>query len=529
MALVGVFCLHWIGIRLISASAATWKNGLIDMQLKSWRRHFLQRFRRATMRALLAVVIVTASVLPASAADNNFAFSTEVTTFGTQTDADFTMWLPDDRETIRGMALIMPGSCGDARLETTFPQWQVAANSLGFGLIASEDRDFGHANNQGCWWGAFGGDEPQQNLQRVLDRAAEVSGHTEITNAPVLPSGNSQGGFNAWLIGTHAPSKVIGYTSIRGFAPAVNLPQESREVPGIFLVGSLDAIVPPQNATYPGFVEHREHGALVAFAPEWTRGHDSGQSTWEMGWYWMSEVTQLRYPADQQPSSTPGQPVALQGLDPSAAWLGEAATFLPGPNRFTAIVTASAHPEVNPVATYTGDPLTASWLPTEAFAHAYRARTLIDPSRPLVNVPGQFHGGPMQFVSPKSFVPANIDRAFPPETLQVGETIDVEVDPRQFDDAGAIVSMQFFDGDLLIGEDTEGPEWSIPFRPSSAGIRGLIAVATNDAGEQTSAFRAVVVEPVIVAEPSSLLLLALVTVAALCCRTWPPWLIRMWR
>lgn len=445
-----------------------------------------------------------------------FSVTQELTTGGVQTEVDFNVWIPEGDEPVRGMAFMLPGICGNSLFNVNLPHWRQAAGSLGFGLIGSDDQDLGHAGNPNCQWGAANTQEAAQNLDDVLQRVAESSGRAEIANAPVLMSGTSSGAFNASLIGTHAADRVIAYVAVRGGGSFYNPVPESLGVPGILLPGAKDGTVPPQFSTYPGFRQNREHDALVAFAPEWGRDHASGQSAWELGWYWMSEVTQLRYPAEQQPSTTAGEQIELKSLESSSGWLGESASFLPPAdgNPFVPDVSASPFPEISPAASYSGDPATASWLPNEAIALAYRATTLIDPNRPLVRPAGQFLGGPMEFVSPNSFLPVNLDFSVPQPELHVGDRIEVRIDPREFDDEAAIVSMQFFEGSQLIGEDHDGPEWSVPLQLESSGIRGLVVVAMNEAGEQTSSFRAILVQPSLVPEPSSLTLLVIASMGA---------------
>ncbi len=470
------------------------------------------------MKSIFPCVILAFIPLATPAGGQSFSFTEQVTTFGTQTQAGFTAWLPSDVSTIRGMALILPGSCGNTLFATSLAHWRRAAESLGFGLIGSNDGEFSHDSNTGCAWGSPFDDEPRLNLERILNRVAEISGHSEITNAPVLASGTSQGGFNAWLVATNAAERTIGYASVRGFAPPVELSPEARELPGILLPGARDGTVRPHTAVYPGFTSFRGQDAPITFAPEWGRGHDSGQSTWELAWYWMSEVTKQRYPDELQPSLSPGELIDLEELDSAAAWYGEAASFLPSDNPRIADVVASPFPEIGPAATYSGDTSEASWLPSEAFANAYRARTLIDLNRPLGRPPGQFFGGPMEIVSPESFLPGNLDVSREPPLLRVGDKVNLSVEPNEFDDSADITSMQFYLGDQFIGEDLEGPNWMVPVLLDAEGIQGLTVVATNSVGEQTSAFRAILVQPAEIPEPSSSALSGIVFFCYMICR-----------
>ena len=464
-------------------------------------------YRGIPQYLLASVVFASLHVSCEDVRAEDFAFEASFTSFGEPASARFQLWLPDGVPRVRGLVVMLSGICGDWRNQAVWPYQQQAAASLGFGIVGVEA--FGSENNPNCLWGDPDSDEAADILQRTLEAAAAVSGHQELQNAPVGLIGFSMGAVNNVILAASAPSRIISHSSGGLGGPPFDMSEATRRVPGVFILGSFD---PNAGYTYEGFANYRQQDAQVAYVVNWGGAHSMDHRSdplnegkrfvgepWEMAWYWLAEAVRLRYPIDQYPSTVPGEPLVLNELDTSKGWLGEAAVF----SRPNTPVESSPFPEIGDTADYSGDATTASWLPSEAAANVYRAMTSIAPNRPWPNIPGQFLPGPLEFTSPKYIRTTSV--SFP--EFFVGNVIPILVEPHEFDDVNSITEMRFYDGDELIGVDSAGPDWGVPYTPTYPGIHGLVVVATDDLGNQTSSFRTVVVQRV--PEPSPIALATL--------------------
>jgi len=448
-----------------------------------------QVFARLFLGCCCAGALVGAGVRSRLARAEEFSFDPTFPTFGEEVTLNWTMWLPDDMPTVRGLVFI-PGPQVSTRQRITVPYLQRAARALGFGLVGN-DRFLG--NTPDLWAGETA-EETQQIVQSVLDAAAAASGHPELENVPIATIGSSASGGQSTLIAARVPSRVLAFASLRaGFVPPGHPFAQATEgfprVPGVFLLGSEDDDSVARRQ--PAFEDWRQQeDAHFANTVVWGSGHTPDDLatadgryrglSWEMGWYWLAEAIRLRYPADELPSVMPGDPLVLQDIDTDAGWLAESPSFVPE-------LHTSTDPDIYPAPSYPGNVGKASWLPSEGAANAYRAVTAIADRQ---YIPGSLqYPGPMTFASPSNL----LDPSSP--TYMLGDAIPIRIDPHEFDDDLAITEMEFFDGARRIGSDTQGPDWEILYTPDEVGIHGLTAVATNETGTRSYSFRAVPVVP----------------------------------
>jgi hypothetical protein len=312
-------------------------------------------------------------------------------------------------------------------------------------------------------------------VQTVLDAAAEVSGHPEIANAPLCITGLSSGAFGSSGLARHWPERVIAFVCHRGndfTNPVLSAP--AKKVPGLMVAGSTDG----NDLTEPSYMQTRfrswrSQGAQVAYAVDWGVGHTMrGNQGWEATFTWFVEVANLRYPRPSAPSLISGADwPALIELADNSGWLGDRPNY-PASTPFAGI---------KPFADYSGTVTNASWLPNETCARMYRALTSTDRAARTV-VPLQT---PLRITSPAQYADA----------VTVGEPVTIELDPREFDNTNALVSVEFYDGAALLGTDSTGPEWSVTFAPTGSGLHTLTLVAADTMGNQQSAFRTLYVVP----------------------------------
>ena len=313
----------------------------------------------------------------------------------------------------------------------------------------------------------------KSSIQTALDRAAEVSGHPEIANAPVCFTGFSLGAYDSVNAAINLPERMIAYAAMNyGYSPPTSPSAATLKVPGLFVAGSIDGL---ESYVKICFSNWRAKGAQVAFALNWGVGHDlMGNQGWEAAWTWLVETVNLRYPRPLAPSLTAGQTPALVDLTDESGWLGDNITVTPAhvANPFVTVL---------PYASYTGTVLSAYWYPNETCARTFRALTSSDMvSRSAI--PKQLA---LNMISPPQYG----------DQVPVGDPVSIFVDPRDFDDVRSITSMEFYDGSTLLGTDSSGPEWSLSFVPAASGLHSLTVVATDTAGNKSTALRTLFVAP----------------------------------
>jgi hypothetical protein len=390
------------------------------------------------------------------------------------TTGQYRMWLPSTEPVIRGVVFMAPGSGGDAREYVHDLAAQEGARLLGFALIGYQN-----AGNMNLW--SRNAELIHTGIQAVLDKAATVSGHPELSNAPLCITGLSAGGFDSSYLATFWPERTIAFVAHRGGAYAPPFSEDTKKIPGMFIAGSKDgnSLTSPY-ALKSIFRSWRSQTAHVGFAIDWGVGHTiEGNQGWEFTWSWFVETASLRYPRPMVPSTDPsdGFP-ALLDLNDASAWLGDTATFLnttpPTPAE------TSSFTVIAPISNYVGTLTNASWLPTEALARAYRALNSTD-LIPRTLAPLQ---GAVRITEPAQFA----------DPVFAGLPCTLVVDPREFGRTNTITQVQFYNGSTLLATDTNAP-WSQVFTPAVPGFYTFSAVATAASGDQRDAFRILQVIP----------------------------------
>jgi pimeloyl-ACP methyl ester carboxylesterase len=186
-----------------------------------------------------------------------------------------------------------------------------------------------------------------QQILSALGTAASVSNRPEVGSAFLLLVGISGGAPEAFGFTVRLPGRIAALL-LRVPSNLLALPlAESRLVPTYMVLAENDVTVSNQGTTFV-FETNRALRALWGMAVE--PGTVHFQLTAEsqaVQTSWLKAMVGLRLPA-----AAGG---ALRSVSEDAGWLG---------NRSTNAIA--------PFATYTGDPLVASWLPTAAVAQEWR-------------------------------------------------------------------------------------------------------------------------------------------------------------
>lgn len=206
-------------------------------------------------------------------------------------------------------------------------------------LFRARVEDFARAQGFVVLGGRFGpAFQDPATYDRILEALgtlAALASHPELAQAPLLPNGQALGGCMAYDLAVLHPDRVIGFISGHGLCHRLN-GSPAVSVPGLFFLGPSD---PPGNATSV-FEESRALGARWALAC--AQASPTFAAQLDLQFHWYNAVL-----ASRLPGATTGGPVTLRPIDEASGWLGNRTTF------------ATA-----PYASYEGDKLKASWLPS---------------------------------------------------------------------------------------------------------------------------------------------------------------------
>jgi hypothetical protein len=182
----------------------------------------------------------------------------------------------------------------------------------------------------------------------ALSTAAQLSGHPELANAPVLVFGISGGAPEAAGLAARNPARTIGLVA-RVPASLVTLTDPpALQVPTFVTLAENDVVV-SNAALQLTFTDNRNRGGLWGLVVEQGRQHYGSSARNNAAVIeWMTAVLALRLPA------TAGAP--LVALAETTGWLANQTTF-----------------EIAPWDAYTGTRTSASWLPNASLASAWRA------------------------------------------------------------------------------------------------------------------------------------------------------------
>jgi hypothetical protein len=397
---------------------------------------------------------------------------------------DFRVWIPDTPGIeVKGAIFFWPGDGNDYRTRVTQTNFQDVARSLDFALIGM---------NNGWHPSSTFPAETGGGLLRILQAAAQASGHPELAASPHMHTGFSRGAYSSADCGQAASERIIAYAPIRGggtpYPPYLAMiPETLQKVPGIFLPGSTDV---QDSGTRCSYVENtfgtlRTNTYPVAFGVDRGIWHtpDAGQS-WEMGMYYMAETCRKRVElAGGWPAPTNGF-VVLPNLPLESGWLGQSEDFSTNSYNNTSI-RSYPFPYIASYGSYTDAVANASWMPSEGAAIAYRAFAATD-GTVYSQVNSGFRNGPLYITNVGAFA-----------NCYNGSNLVVSVNPRTFDDTRTILEMDLYLDSTVIATDTsaaDGWGFSVTVTNAARGVHALTVVAEADSGEKTSCFRTIVIQ-----------------------------------
>ncbi len=329
----------------------------------------------------LTCITLLFSVCAAEAAGTYYHYTDTSSTRKTTT------WVPDGLTRVRGILLNGNGFGGDYTGHAYHFHKQAFCEKHDFILVAT-----GYFTR---FADGIGGDD-WNVLQDALNDAATRSGYTEITNAPFVNYGFSNGGQMAYDLAYLIPERTIAFCANKGgyYITETNGPAH---VPGIFIAGETDSTL-RRNSISNLYAAGRSTGALWAWLEEENVGHDYGNSEALLfGFY--DEVIQQRYPTNLYPTAAT-QPLLLDVVETNGWLVSQSVSEW-----------ESGFSTIQPSAGYAGDKARFGWVPGEKIAQLYRAAASFDRSvstafspclKPMVT---RFPGDPLGYSTGKLYYP----------------------------------------------------------------------------------------------------------------------------
>ncbi len=275
---------------------------------------------------------------------------------------NYTLWVPDGIETIRGVIVHQHGAGMTAAHFGAYSaydlQWQAFAKKWDCALLGpsylctSTTGRFGAAGSDYWFDPRLGSDK---TFLKALGELAVQTGHAELAAVPWVLWGHSAGAGWVDVIATLHPERVVAIYYRSGspltwadrpaMYPPVAIPAAAYAIPRMCSIGVKEkGLMHVLQATYDLY---HSSGAPTGFALDPRTGHECGDSRY-FAIPFLDACMTMRMPEKGSKSQT------LRPVDHSQAWLAA----YPGD---TAV----------PASEFKGDPKQAAWLPNAAVAAAW--------------------------------------------------------------------------------------------------------------------------------------------------------------
>jgi hypothetical protein len=277
-----------------------------------------------------------------------------------QIPVTYTLWVPGDAKTIRGVIVHQHGAGIQASEQgataATDLHWQSLAKKWDCALLGSSYHVLNDAidlspGGSELWFDPRLGSE--KTFLKALSEFASKSGHPEIEKVPWVLWGHSGGGIWADVMSTLHPERVIAIWMRSGSSAMFRTKPEFPQPEITSAVYAIPVMCNPgikenKNLVWIGtlatFQEHRAKGAPIGFAPDPRTGHECGDARY-LAIPYLDACMALRLPDKNSNDQT------LKQINMDEAWFGS-------------LKDSMALPANN----FTGDPADAVWLPNQKVA-----------------------------------------------------------------------------------------------------------------------------------------------------------------
>ena len=202
-------------------------------------------------------------------------------------------------------------------------------------------------------------------LDEHMRKLAELSGHPELPEAPIMTFGHSNGTGFATCWPSQRPEQVIAWVSFRpGFTNYLQFPNLEK-IPAMVLCGSVDKYF--LNSRQDEVVKDLRKTRQAAISTMLESGVGHGPADHDRNWEFLVEfykaAMKLRLGANGKL-----KPVVID-----EGWLGETYDVEKGGRQLL---------DIAPYAEFKGDKSTANWFPGEAFAKVWQSYGKTEPVKP---------------------------------------------------------------------------------------------------------------------------------------------------
>jgi len=269
---------------------------------------------------------------------------------GKREEVKFSLWLPDDIGTVKGIVVMSGHGSGDPLFHRQ--DLRLLAKELHLALF----KFTGNPMQRGFW--------PRSLLMDHLRKFGQTCGQPELEHAPLFLYGHSNGtGFSA-VFAANVPERVWGWVSMRPGTTFQVYQPGAAQVPGLVIFGEDDPFLARPSieenlAVVPAL--RKSHRALWNIAVEPKTGHGPGEKTWPLVFSFLRHSFLARVPAGVDAKNGP---LKLNVLPLESGHLGQ--NWSPMPGGYQTLNAA-------PFADFSGDKSTASWLINAAYAADWQA------------------------------------------------------------------------------------------------------------------------------------------------------------
>ena len=227
----------------------------------------------------------------------------------TFTTANFSIYIPENVDTIKGVYAYMHGFGGDSRHIVQDSTMQALSQFVDFALMGVQldnmHMDSGIGNS----------------LIEAKNSFAEQSNHLELVYSPLFFDGYSWGGQWSYHYSQWRPQDVIAFITMKGGYHDTVYCENAITVPGYMFVGENDSDYRIENLT-DVFLKHRNAGAIWALAMEPNSGHSRITDRNLLNTF-LFDMINKRLPS----SFNFEEPVPLFDIEENSGWLGDRENF----------------------------------------------------------------------------------------------------------------------------------------------------------------------------------------------------------
>ena len=185
-------------------------------------------------------------------------------------EARFRFVLAAGDEPIQAILVFIPGTDGDGRSAADNPAIREIAQVCHAAVLGCDFRGEGLSYDDpdgGSGWA----------LDRSLVTLSAQAGHPELSKAPLLLLGFSQGSMLVFNYVCWRPERVKAFAALRAIFPRLEPQEQSFQVPGLLAAGENDEAGRTRSIA-GAFLKARGHHAKWALLFERNSGHDAGKS-----------------------------------------------------------------------------------------------------------------------------------------------------------------------------------------------------------------------------------------------------------